>query len=218
METLSSPSPLSSGVYTKGQLQVLASLELLHVLRKGGELQKQSPSEFRGFSWVLLSLVFVGFRVFFVGVRGFSWVFVGFAVFPFCRCSPPLFLFPSPPRSWGGSNAARKEAPPGCRAQTRPRKVSQPPTLEASTAIPTALQEENQRLEASKYLTNSFLRACVAHLPSSPNSFPKSSCTFGALLPCSFEKASSRSGSLLFLFLACTLASTAEEGKPRLGR
>ena len=189
------------------------------MLLSGGGLEKQNLSEFfvgfRGFCFRWFSWVFVGFRGFslaFVGFRGFCF-FPLLSLFP-----PPLFLFPSPPRSWGGSNAARKEAPPGCRAQTRPRKVSQPPTLEASTAIPTALQEENQRLEASRYLTNSFLRACVAHLPSSPNSFPKSSCTFGALLPCSFEKASSRSGSLLFLFLACTLASTAEEGKPRLGR
>ena len=95
-ETLSSPSPLSSGVYTKGQLQVLASLELLHVLRKGGDqvaafggggTRKTKPlGVFRGFSWVLLSLVFVGFRGFswvFVGFRGFSWVLL-FSPFVVC--------------------------------------------------------------------------------------------------------------------------------------
>ena len=116
-ETLSSPSPLSSGVYTKGQLQVLASLELLHVLRKGGDqvaafggggLEKQNLSEFfvgfRGFCFRWFSWVFVGFR-------WLSWVFVGFAFFPFCRCSPPVFV-PFSPAILGWKQRCAKGGPP----------------------------------------------------------------------------------------------------------
>ena len=203
-ETLSSPSPLSSGVYTKGQLQVLASLELLHVLRKGwgskvaafgggGKLKQNKTSSelFRGFSWVLLWLVFVGFRWVFVGVSlafvGFRWVLL---FSPFVVVPPPLFLFPSPPAILGWKPTLRERRPPQA-VEHRPGHARSPNHRPWRHQLPyqPPCRKRTSALRPAAYLTNSFLRACVAHLPFESKQLPQIlSAPFGALLPCSFAK------------------------------